>query len=131
MDKLAVIGIGDIRQRDKGLPIYLLNQMENVISKEDVSFLHLEETGKSLYHLIADIEAEKILILDTDTEIIEAGDLNYLRLSFKDSKAVDELLVVTFGIIREEWGQQLSDCLLDSFSDFLAQMFVVVNDLLN
>ena len=131
MNKLAIVGIGDVRRRDKGVTIYLLDKLQQMLSKVDISFIHIKSSGQELSDLLATIQADKVLILDTDCEVVESGNLNYLKLTVTGDKSFEELLVVTIGILSDEWGKKLSGTISKNFFEILQKVFDLACSLLN
>lgn len=123
MNKLAIVGIGDVRRQDKGVTIYLLDKLQQMLSKVDISFIQIKSAGQELSDLLSTIQADKVLILDTDREVVESGKLNYLKLTLNDDKSFQELLVVTIGILSDEWGKKLSGAISKNFFEILQKVF--------
>ncbi|GAB6099126.1 hypothetical protein JCM16358_10050 [Halanaerocella petrolearia] len=129
--KLAVIGIGDTRKQDKGLTIHLLDKLKDLFSKYDISFKQITSAGEELYELLSTIEAEKVLILNTDRELTTPGKIDYLKITPKQGKSFKELLVMTIGILSDDWGKKLSETISQHMSEILDKVYNVVTGLLS
>ncbi|GAB6138887.1 hypothetical protein [Halanaerobaculum tunisiense] len=130
-NKLAVIGIGDSRKQDEGLTAYLLDRLQELFSKCDISFRQITSAGRELYELLTTIEAEKVLILDTDRELVTPGQVDYLKITPNQNEdSLQELLVMTIGIFSNEWGKKLSDIIAQQLSEILDKVYNAVNSLL-
>ncbi|TDX48952.1 hypothetical protein [Orenia marismortui] len=130
--KLAVIGLGDVRKQDKGLTIYLLDKLKNIFSETlDILFIEGGFDGEDLFETLEDIDAEKIVVLDTMREIVKPGELDYLIIKPREAKSLKELLMVTIGILSDDWGKKLSNSLCEKFYDILDKVSNIINNLLN
>jgi hydrogenase maturation protease len=128
--KLAVVGIGDIRRQDKGITVHLIDKLEDMFSWVDISFFQINSAGAELSDILSTVKADKVLILDTDSEGIESGEMDYLKLKLADEKTFEELLVVTIGIFSDGWGQKLSAAMGQNFFKILNQVFEITCKLL-
>jgi len=130
--RLAVIGLGDIRKQDKGLAIYLIEKLKAMFSEKlDISFINGGADGEDLFETLQNIQAEKVVILDTMRELIQPGEVDYLIIRPTASKSLKELLMVTIGIFSDNWGKKLSTALCDKFYDILNKVSNIIKDLLN
>ncbi|WP_027340097.1 hypothetical protein [Halonatronum saccharophilum] len=125
--KLAIIGLGDVRKKDKGITIYLLDKLKKVFSNErDMIFLNGGFDGEDLYNTLMKVKAEKVIVLDTIREVILPGEMNYLKVSTKSTNNLQELLMVTIGISNDEWGKKLSDLISEKFYYLLDKLIKII-----
>ncbi|MCK8817467.1 hypothetical protein MWH28_08875 [Natroniella sulfidigena] len=129
--KLAVVGLGDVRKKDKGVTIHLVEKLKNTFSEKlDVLFINAGETGEDLFEILQTIKAEKILVLDTMRELVKPGELDYLKIKPKDPTNLKELLMLTIGIDNDGWGSELSEIISAKFYDILDKISNVIFKLL-
>ncbi len=125
--KLAVVGLGDIRKQDKGITIYLLEKLREIFSETfNISFINGGIDGRDLFTTIENINAEKIIILDTIIEVIDPGQIDYLIIKTKESKKLKELVMVTIGIYSDQWGKKISKVIKEKFYELLDSLSNVI-----
>ncbi|MCK8825110.1 hypothetical protein [Fuchsiella alkaliacetigena] len=129
--KLAVIGIGDLKQQDRGLSIHLLESLKRDFEQESIRFINGGSDGKNLFAILKDIAAEKIMVLETAANNFEAGKLNYLLINFEQSANFAELVLVTIEVAEIDWGSNLSSVMKAEYKEVLNSIKTVVDELLS
>ncbi len=129
--QLAVISMGDIRKRDKGLAIYLVERLKGIFSDNlDISFIYAGLDGEDLYNSLQNIQAKKILVLDTMRDMVKPGSIDYLTIKLNQEESLQELFMMTIGIYSDDWGKRLSRLISDKFYEILNRVTNLINQLL-
>ncbi len=126
--ELAVMGLGDIRRSDKGLAIYLIEQLEKIFSScKDIIFINAGKDGSDLYELLQDINSQKVIVIDTVSDLIKPGEINYLQMT-TEGDAIAKLLLITIGIQSDDWGKKLSKVIKNQFDELLTKVSEIITE---
>ncbi|SJZ86725.1 hypothetical protein [Selenihalanaerobacter shriftii] len=129
--ELAVIGIGDIRQQDQGVGIYLLDSLQKKFKKAPIKFINGGVDGEDLFILLQKVVAKQIIVIDAAETTINPGSLNYLTITPNETKILEKLILITIEPFKTEWGAKLSLSLLRKYDNILAEVESNIKELLN
>ncbi|KXS45987.1 MULTISPECIES: hypothetical protein [unclassified Candidatus Frackibacter] len=128
--ELAVIGIGDIRQQDRGVSIHLLESLQYRFNQKSVKFINGGLDGQCLFELLEDIVAKRIIVLETAETIVTPGKLNYLKITPAKARILEELLLITVEPFKTDWGTKLSYPLVKRYNLILKEIDSIIKEML-
>lgn len=128
--ELAVIGIGDIRQKDQGISIYLLESLQKEFTDESVKFINVGADGEDLFKLLQQLVVKRVVILDVADTVMQPGRLNYLTIAPKQAEIIEELILIMIEPFKTNWGTKLSSPLIKKYNKILEEIKNIINQML-
>ncbi|MBM7622717.1 hypothetical protein [Sporohalobacter salinus] len=128
--ELTVIGLGDTSRQDRGVSIYLLDDLQDEFSKYPIKFINGGLDGGDLFNLLQQLTVKKVIVLDTVETIENPGELNYLTMAFNQAKTLEELMLITIEVFKTGYENGLSFPLIKKYKKILTKVKAVIEQML-